>query len=133
MYFFFFLDLLGQVQRDVSMINSNTGPSVELEKIASDAGFVISENEGSGNCLFYALSEQLSLVKGIKISHGELRQSIVQYLLNNPGLVRLVCHVVVLVNNILTYIYIHPPIHAYILTCIHILYFLLNVLVAKIS
>jgi len=48
---------------------------------------VISDNEGSGNCMFYALSEQLKLVKGIKISHGELRQSIVQYLLNNPRLV----------------------------------------------
>ena len=89
-FIFFFLDLLGQMfmnlqqmQCDVSKINS----TVELEKIASGKGFVISENEGSGNCMFYALSEQLNLVRGIKISHRELRQSIVQYLLNNPRLV----------------------------------------------
>ncbi|XP_020612565.1 uncharacterized protein LOC110050928 isoform X2 [Orbicella faveolata] len=86
-------DLLGQMfmnlqqmQCDVSKINSNTDPSAELEKIASDKGFVISDNEGSGNCMFHALSEQLNLVKGINILHGELRQSIVQYLLNNPRL-----------------------------------------------
>ena len=93
----FRLDLFGQMfmnlqkmQCDVSKINSNTGPLVELEKIASGKGFVISNNEGSGNCMFHALSEQLNLVKGIKISHGELRQSIVQYLSNNPRLVSLV-------------------------------------------
>jgi hypothetical protein len=58
---------------------------------------VISDNEGSGNCMFYALSEQLLIVKGIKVSHGELRQSIVQYLRKNPKLVSLVFHFVVLV------------------------------------
>ena len=90
-YICFFLDLLGQMfmnlqqmQGDVSKVNSNTDLSAELEKIASDKGFVISDNEGSGNCMFYALSEQLNLVKGIKILHGELRQSLVQYLRKNP-------------------------------------------------
>ena len=85
---------LQQMQRDVSKVSSNTDLLAELEKIASDKGFVISDNEGSGNCMFYALSEQLNLVKGIKISHGELRQSMVQYLRNNPKLVSLVyfCH-----------------------------------------
>jgi len=58
-----------------------------LERIASDKGFVISDNEGSGNCMFHALSEQLHLVKGITISHEELRHSIVQYLRKNPKLV----------------------------------------------
>jgi len=43
-----------------------------------------------GNCMFYALSEQLNLVKGIKISHADLRKSIVQYLRKNPKLVSLV-------------------------------------------
>ena len=81
---------LQQMQCDVSKVNSNADLSAELEKIASDKGFVISDNEGSGNCMFHALSEQLNLVKGIKISHGELRQSIVQYLRNNPKLVSLV-------------------------------------------
>ena len=98
---FFFLDLPGQMfvnlqqmQRDVSKVSSNTHLLAELEKIASDKGFVISDNEGSGNCMFYALSEQLNFVKGIEISHGELRQSIVQYLRKNPKLVSLVyfCH-----------------------------------------
>ena len=78
---------LQQMQCDVSMISSNTDSSLELKKIASGKGFVISDNEGSGNCMFHALSDQLNLVKGIHISHGELRQSIVQYLLNNPRLV----------------------------------------------
>ena len=98
---FFFLDLPGQMfvnlqqmQCDVSKVSSNTDLLAELEKIASDKGFVISDNEGSGNCMFYALSEQLNFVKGIKISYGELRQSIVQYLRKNPKLVSLVyfCH-----------------------------------------
>jgi len=80
---------LQKMQDDVSKVNSNTNLSAELEKIASDKGFVISDNEGSGNCMFHALSEQLNLVIGIKISHGELRQSIVQYLRNNPTLVSL--------------------------------------------
>ena len=75
------------MQCDVSKVSSNTSLSAELEKIASDKGFVISDNERSGNCMFFALSEQLNLVKGIKISHGELRQSIVHYLRRNPKLV----------------------------------------------
>ena len=78
---------LQQMQCDGSKISSNTDPLVELEKIASSKGFVISDNEGSGNCMFYALSEQLNLVKGIKISPGKLRQTIVKYLLKNPSLV----------------------------------------------
>jgi len=83
------------MQHHVSKVNSNTDLSTELERIASDKGFVISDNEGSGNCMFHALSEQLNLVKGIKISHRELRQSIVQYLRKNPKLVSIVTHVLV--------------------------------------
>ena len=100
------------IQCYVSKVNSETGPLVELEKISSGKGFVISDNEGSGNCMFYALSEQLNLVKGIKISHGELRQSIVQYLFNNPRLVSLVHHFVALDTKILTCI--HTSVHPYI-------------------
>jgi len=87
---------LQQMQYNASKVNSNTDLSAELEKIASDKGFVISDNEGSGNCMFHALSEQLNLVKGIKISHGELRRSVVQYLRNNPKLVSLVFYFVAL-------------------------------------
>ena len=94
---------LQQMQCDVNKVSSNTDLLAELEKIASDKGFVISDNEGSGNCMFYALSEQLNSVKGIKISHGELRQSIVQYLRKNPKLVCLVFFVMhILVKIIFT-------------------------------
>ena len=34
--------------------------------------------------MFYALSEQLETVKGVKIHHFELRQSLVQYLRKHP-------------------------------------------------
>ena len=37
--------------------------------------------------MFFALSEQLDLNKGIKISHDELRRTIVQHLRENPKLV----------------------------------------------
>ena len=81
---------LRQMQCGVSKVSSNTDLLAKLEKIALDKGFVISDNEGSGNCMFHALSDQLNLVKGIKISHGQLRQSIVQYLRKKPKLVSLV-------------------------------------------
>ena len=59
----------------------------ELKKITLNKGFVISDNQGEGNCMFYALSEQLDSVKRIHISHEELRQRLVQYLKQNPALV----------------------------------------------
>ena len=34
--------------------------------------------------MFYALSEQLETVKGVKIHHFELRRSLVQYLREHP-------------------------------------------------
>ncbi|XP_027055671.1 uncharacterized protein LOC113682710 isoform X1 [Pocillopora damicornis] len=37
--------------------------------------------------MFYALSEQLETVKGVKIHHFELRRSLVQYLREHPKLV----------------------------------------------
>ena len=37
--------------------------------------------------MFFALSEQLGLIKGIEISHEQLRKTVVQYLLENPSLV----------------------------------------------
>ena len=39
--------------------------------------------------MFFALSEQLDHVKGIKLSHSQLRGTIVQYLRDNPTLVSL--------------------------------------------
>jgi len=75
------------MQHDAGIVASRTSLSVELEKIAIDKGFIISNNKGPGNCMFPAFSEQLNFVKGIKISHAELRQGIVQYLKDNPTLV----------------------------------------------
>ena len=76
-----------QMQLDASKVKSRTDLSVRLRSIASDRDFKISDIQGSGNRMFHALSEQLEIVKGIKIPHGELRQSLVQYLRGNPKLV----------------------------------------------
>ena len=78
---------LQQMQLDASKVKSRTDLLLGLRKIALDRGFRISDNEGLGNCMFYALSEQLEIVKGIKIPHGELRQNLVQYLRRYPKLV----------------------------------------------
>ena len=61
--------------------------SEELQKIASDKGFIICDNPGSGNCMFHALSEQLQSVKGIQISETELRKKLVEFLGNCHRLV----------------------------------------------
>ena len=82
---------LKQMQHDGDKIISLTNLLEEMKKIASDKGFRISDNEASGNCMFYALSEQLDLVKGIQISHEALRQHIVQFLKENPTLVSYYC------------------------------------------
>ena len=78
---------LQRMQLCASSVNNHTTLTEELTTIVSDKGFRISGNQGSGNCMFYALSEQLETVKGIKIQHGQLRQSLVQYLMENPKLV----------------------------------------------
>ena len=66
---------------------SKTELSLNLKRIALEKGFVISDNQGDGNCMFFALSEQLEHINGIKISHDELRLTVVQYLKDNPRLV----------------------------------------------
>ena len=78
------------MQHDATKIIGKTNLLEELKKTASDKGFQISDNKGSGNCMFYTLSEQLDLVKGIQIPHEALRQRIVQYLEEHPTLVRIV-------------------------------------------
>ncbi|PFX16502.1 OTU domain-containing protein [Stylophora pistillata] len=77
---------LQQMQLDATKVKSRTDLLLGLRKIASDKGFRISDNQGSGNCMFYALSEQLEIVKGIKIPPGKLRQTLIQYLRSNPKL-----------------------------------------------
>ena len=81
------LQNLQRMQLCVSTVNDNTTLTEKLATIASDEGFRISANQGSGNCMFHALSEQLEIVKRIKIQHGKLRESLVQYLRENPKLV----------------------------------------------
>ena len=68
---------------DADKVDKKTSLSNDLEKIASDKGFIISGNPASGNCMFYALCEQLRSVKGIKLSHTELRKTLVQFLTEN--------------------------------------------------
>ena len=75
------------MELDASKAKSRTYLSLGLRNIASDRGFRISDNQGFGNCMCYSLSEQLEIVKGIKIRHGELRQILVQYLKSNSKLV----------------------------------------------
>ena len=81
------LDRIIQMQLDASKVKSRIDLSLALRNIASDRGFRMSDNEGLGNCMFHALSEQLETVRGIKITHGKLRQNLVQYLRSNPKLV----------------------------------------------
>lgn len=61
--------------------------SMDLQKTAADKGFVVFENPASGNCMFYTLSHQLQITKGIKISHSQLRCDLVQFLERYPNLV----------------------------------------------
>ena len=75
---------LRQICLDASRETSSAELSLNLERTASEKGFVISDNQGEGNCMFFALSEQLNLVKGIDMSHSQLRQTVVNYLRDNP-------------------------------------------------
>ena len=83
-------DIIHDLQKmhiDADKVHRKTNLSEDMIMIASDKGFIISDNQASGNCMFYALSEQLELVKGIKVSHRELRESLVQFLRETPNLV----------------------------------------------
>ena len=80
---------LRQMQLEAWEETGKTELSVNLKRMAFENGLVISDNQGKGNCMFFALSEQLDHVKGIKVSHSQLRRTIVQYLIHNPTLVSL--------------------------------------------
>ena len=64
-----------------------TDPMLNMQKIAYERGFVISDNQGEGDCMFFAISEQLELIQGVKLSHKQLRKKVVRYLKENPTLV----------------------------------------------
>ena len=91
-YVFFFsawnvFPSLQNLQCDAEQVGKKTNLPSDLRAIAANKGFLVSENQASGNCLFHALSEQLQSVKGIQISHKELRKTLVQFLDENPNLV----------------------------------------------
>ena len=71
-------------QRSVNMFNFDSN----LKQNAWAKGFIVSDNPGEGDYMFYALSEQLKKrKKEIQLSAAEVRQEIVQYLQQNPKLV----------------------------------------------
>ena len=78
---------LQNVRCDADQGSNKTSLPTELRTIAANKGFAVIDNKANGNCLFYALSEQLRSVKGIQISHKELRETLVQFLVKNPNLV----------------------------------------------
>ena len=97
-YFFYFFGFfyfsawkvspsLHNLRCDAEQVSKKTNLPSDLRTIAANKGFLVSDNQASGNCLFYALSEQLQSVKGIQISHKELRKTLVQFLDENPNLV----------------------------------------------
>ncbi|PFX11991.1 uncharacterized protein LOC111318964 [Stylophora pistillata] len=75
-----------QMQLDPSKVNDKTNLNIDFTKRASDRGYRIVDNKGKGNCMFYALSDQLETVLRSKIEHDELRKALVQYLRVNPTL-----------------------------------------------
>ena len=82
------LPSLQNLQCDADQVRNKIILPSDLRTVAAKKGFLVSDNQASGNCLFYALSEQLKSVKGIQISHKELRSTLVQFLRENANLVR---------------------------------------------
>ena len=85
------LPSLQNLQCDADQVHNKTILPSNLRTVAAKKGFLVCDNQASGNCLFYALSEQLQSVKGIQISHKELRNTLVQFLRENANLVRRLC------------------------------------------
>lgn len=80
------LSELQQISWDTKVMDAKNVSS-NMERIAVKRGFKVSDNPGSGDCMFYALSEQLERVKKIRIPHDEVRKNLVQFLKENPNLV----------------------------------------------
>ena len=78
---------LRQIQLYARSETSQTELSLNFKRTAQEKGFVISDNQGEGNCMFFALSEQLDVVKGMRMFHEEIRQTVVHYLMDHPTLV----------------------------------------------
>ena len=81
-------DALRQICKMEAIENAGkTNPLLNLKKIAYEKGFEISDNRGEGNCMFFAISEQLELIQGVELSHRKLRKKVVRHLKRNPTLV----------------------------------------------
>ena len=78
---------LQQIQLDARRETSQTELSLNLKRTAQEKGFVISDNQGEGNCMFFALSEQLAAVSEMRMSQEEIRQAVVHYLMEHSTLV----------------------------------------------
>ena len=102
--------VLQQIIREARIESSKTELLQPLKRAALEKGFAISDNQGEGNCMFFALSEQLDLIKGIKISHDELRRIIVQHLRENPKLVSALFFFIIFRVDIFA-VYAHGPSH----------------------
>ena len=84
------MNVIGDVQQmrfHAYKVHDRTHLLEDLNKIASDKGFTISKSPASGNCMFYALAEQLKHAKGMAFPHEKLRATLVQFLRENPNLV----------------------------------------------
>ena len=81
--------VLQKMHCDADKVQKNTNLSYDLQLVAItlDKGFMISESRASGNCMFDALTEQLEHVKGIEVAHQELRETLVEFLRENPNMV----------------------------------------------
>lgn len=78
------------MHRNADKLHSQINLLPDLKKKAFKKGLVVSDNQGAGNCMFYALAEQLKVKRGIRISHGYLRNVLVHYLKEHPELVSIV-------------------------------------------
>ena len=76
-----------QITWDTKVMDAKNVSS-NMERIAVKRGFKVSDKYSrSGDCMFYALSAQLERVKKIRITHDEVRKTLVQFLKENPNLV----------------------------------------------
>lgn len=78
---------LQRLEQDAEREKNGRDLLADIKEIALHKGFKVSNNPGSGNCMFHALSEQLEIVKGVKVSHEKLRKKLVQFLEENSVLV----------------------------------------------
>ncbi|CAH1781419.1 unnamed protein product, partial [Owenia fusiformis] len=76
----------------LSLVNSSSttsnvrNPSELLEDVVNKHGLTGVENDGTGDCLFQALSHQMAYTQTANIDHRDLRQNLVTYVMHHPQL-----------------------------------------------